>query len=104
MSQCPRSATHKARRGFGARWIGWLAARSLKTQKEAGEHSLWLFPHVVSVLKLSEVLWQVLARNVDMCTPDGPLEDRPKAFERVHMNVAPSVFLGPVVNCVVPVT
>ena len=45
----------------------------------------------------------MLAANMDMRSPDRPLEDRPEGFEAVHMNVAPRVFFGPVVDRVMPV-
>ena len=43
----------------------------------------------------------MLATNMDMRAPVRPLKERPEGFEAIHVNVAPRVFLAPVVNRVV---
>lgn len=44
-----------------------------------------------------------MGADMDVCSPDRPLEHRPKRLKGIHVNVAPSVFLGSVVNHVMVV-
>ena len=46
----------------------------------------------------------MLAADMNMGATDRSLEDRPEAFERVHVDITPSIFFGPVVDRVVLIT
>ena len=40
----------------------------------------------------------MFSRHMDMRTPDRTLEHGPERFQRVHVNLAPSIFLAPVID------
>ncbi len=75
----------------------------LKGSQQFGKHRLGPLPAVIAVLEFAQILRKMLATDMDMRPLDRTLEDRPEAFQGVHVNVAASVFLGPVVNRFVPV-
>jgi hypothetical protein len=58
---------------------------SLKAQKKPSKHERRYVPHVVTVLKLAEVLGQMLSRNVNVRPEDRALEVAPEAFQAVRV-------------------
>jgi hypothetical protein len=49
------------------------------------------FAHVAAVAKFADVFPRVLRRNVNVSALDGALEQRPVAFQPVHVMDAPNV-------------
>jgi hypothetical protein len=62
------------------------------------EHAPMRVPHVATIAEFRDVFPSVLGRNVNVRALDRALEQRPMAFQRVHMMNALHVFFRGVID------